>query len=138
MDTITETRRDLPCANPDLVDSYESIERLLQGESSDFEYCEECDKVLCDHALDSKREDGSYKVLVQHFRNGGKINQPILNNGYQSNGHHRLVAALDAGFTHVPVRRHGWGDHNDWEGTDVEKYGFELVDDGWDVQVAQS
>lgn len=125
----TMERRDLPCANPNLVDEYVAIDEILQGRSSDFTTCHICGIALCEHALNEKRADESYKVLVQHFRDGGPVNQPLAykrRDKEQSNGHHRLVAALDAGFTHVPVRHTGWGEDADWTGTDLKRYGFQM------------
>ena len=118
----------LECANPDFVEGYISIEEILKGRSTDFGTCYVCKVALCKHALDQKRQDESYKVLVQHFRDGGLINQPICYDKRlkkQANGHHRLVAALDAGFTHVPIQDR-WGVHEDWDNTDFEKYGFKM------------
>lgn len=125
----------LPCSNPGLVEGYASIEEILQGRSGDFGRCHTCDKYLCKHHLDYKRQDASYKVLVQHFRNGGMINQPISyhpEHKSQGNGHHRLVAAYDAGFTHIPYSS-DWGE-SDWEGVDLSRYGFRLVTDSWGDQ----
>ena len=109
-----ETRRELPCSNPDLVEGYLSIEKILQGDSGDwYDMCDECEMMLCEHRLDEKREDDSYMYLVDHFRNGGMIDQPICYDRYLRNGHHRLAAALDAGFTHIPYQS-VWGDE-DWD-----------------------
>lgn len=122
----------LPCSNPSLVEGYISIADILRGRSSDFGLCDECDEILCEHALNEKREDESYKLLVEHFRHGGMINQPInydMRRKAQGNGHHRMVAALDAGFTHVPYQS-AWG-IEDWKGVDAEQYGFILCADSW-------
>jgi hypothetical protein len=113
----TEVRRDLPCANPDLVEEYMPIEKILEGNSGDFDRCYTHNKVLCECHLDKKREDDSYKRLVVHFRAGGLINQPIYYNRYLHNGHHRLAAAMDAGYTHVPTSSK-WGLEYDWENTE--------------------
>lgn len=116
----------LPCSNPELVEGYLSIKKILNGDSGDFDRCDECKIVLCDHALDEKREDYSYCKLVEHFRNGGMINQPICYTFGDweriCNGHHRLAAALDAGFTHIPYQT-AWGEEYDW----AEQYSFKLI-----------
>jgi hypothetical protein len=125
----------LPCANPELVTGYIAIEEILRGRSSDFGECDECDVALCEHALDVKRADESYEVLVEHFRHGGMINQPIsydMRNKEQCNGHHRLAAAYDAGFTHIPYQNK-WGS-DDWTGVNAEAYGFRIVTDSWGAQ----
>lgn len=116
----------LPCARPDLVEGYVSIEQIFKGRSVDFGYCwgGDCNTRFCKHNLDVKREDTSYLVLLEHFLNGGAVNQPINyvpdyynhTTGTQHNGHHRLVAAYDAGFTHVPYNSREWGDY-DWNDT---------------------
>lgn len=133
----------LPCSNPDLVEGYMAISDILAGPSVDFTYCEACETIWCDHNMDYKREDESYKVLVEHFRNGGMINIPILRytsyygpENEQSNGHHRVIAALDAGFTHIPyqTRKTGKGWSEDWSGTPAEDYGFRVVTDAWGDQ----
>jgi hypothetical protein len=136
----TVTRKDLPCANPQLVDEYVAIEEILQGQSSDSSLCGRCNGRLCEHILNAKRQDESYKVLVQHFRDGGEVNQPLNwdrwgDGGYQSNGHHRLAAALDAGFTHVPVNHEEWGDDYDWSNVEPERYGFQM--NRWDDGVEE-
>lgn len=130
----------LPAANPALVDGYVAIEEILKGRSTDFGTCYECGLALCEHALDEKREDESYKVLVQHFRDGGKINQPLnYDPRYktQDNGHHRLVAALDAGFTHVPYNAYSWSEHPDWDDVDLEQYGFQVDQNGDLYEIAE-
>jgi hypothetical protein len=120
-------RMDLPCSNPQLVEGWISIEEILAGNSSDFDSFDDCDEVWCVHAMDDKREDESYQILVEHFRKGGMINVPIYRmrdwdtpgKTIQSNGHHRVIAALDAGFTHVPYQTdrsaHTW--YDDWANT---------------------
>jgi hypothetical protein len=130
---VQAERRELPCANPHLVKEYVAIEDILQGDSNDWEECGRCGGRLCEHVLNSKRQDESYKVLVEHLREGGAVNEPLNydpRTENMGNGHHRLAAALDAGFTHVPVNPKRWGDNN-WNDTDPEQYGFKLVSDGW-------
>ena len=117
----------LPASNPDLVEGYISIKEILSTPSTDFGYCWCGGGPWCDHHLNSKREDPSYSILLKHFKSGGKINVPILRYvdlyGYgkdeQSNGHHRIIAAMDAGFTHVPyqTQKKGQGWRDDWSGT---------------------
>jgi hypothetical protein len=131
----------LPCASPHLVEGYVSIATIFKGSSVDFDVCWDggCDTVFCEHNLDEKREDLSYRLLVTHFRNGGAVNQPLnyvpsqmgAEYGEQKNGHHRLTAAYDAGFTHVPYNSRAWGNHEDWHDTpNAEEY------DPWDVNNA--
>lgn len=121
----TEERRELPCAFPDKVSRYVSIEQILDGNSGDFDRVDlecECERLLCEHALDYKRGNPSYRQLVEHFRNGGMVNQPLYYDDSRHklhNGHHRLIAALDAGFTHVPVWDQ-WGDDWDWREYKIE------------------
>lgn len=116
----------LPCASPDLVEGYVSIETIFKGGSVDFRSCwDGCDTLFCEHNMEDKRIDLSYKLLVVHFRNGGAVNQPLnyipsqmgAEYGVQKNGHHRLVAAYDAGFTHVPYNSREWGSNEDWHDT---------------------
>jgi len=109
----------LPCSNPDLVEGWVAIEDIFEGRSCDFLFCEDCGKTFCECNLNEKREDPSYAVLLEHFRKGGMINQPINYDPryqVQRNGHHRLIAAYDAGYTHVPYNSELWGD-TDWQGT---------------------
>jgi hypothetical protein len=109
----------LPCSRPELVSGYISIRKILNGDSGDFDRCDECEMVLCEHALDEKRMDRSYRKLVDHFTDGGMINQPVYYNTMWKelrNGHHRLAAALDAGFTHIPYQDR-WGEEHDWDET---------------------
>lgn len=123
----------LPCSNPDLVRGYISIEDLLKGNSGDFGKCYECGFALCEHALNEKRADHSYRELVEHFRKGGLINQPVAydqRNKQLANGHHRLAAAYDAGYTHIPYCRDGYGDSEGWWDSDwTETYAFTPVTD---------
>lgn len=136
----------LPCSNPDLVEGYLAIADILAGPSTDFGKCADCGIVWCECNMDSKREDESYQVLVEHFRNGGMINVPILryksywnNEQEQSNGHHRVIAAMDAGFTHIPyqTRDTGKGWSVDWSGTPAEEYGFRLGNDNYLVPITE-
>lgn len=126
----------LPCSNPDLVEGYMAISEILEGYSTDHMECgdEECEERFCEHVIDSKRQDYSYRKLLEHFKNGGMINIPILREGgSQSNGHHRVVAAMDAGYTHVPYQtpsgnwNRAWKD--DWSESFVqtaEETGFTI------------
>lgn len=109
----------LPCSRPELVTGYISIQKIINGDSGDFERCDYCETVLCECHLDEKRRDQSYRTLVEHFRDGGTINQPVYYNTTWKelrNGHHRLAAALDAGFTHIPYQTN-WGEEHDWDET---------------------
>lgn len=119
----------LPCARPDLIEGYVSIERVFAGDSVDFGYCSDHETRFCDCNMDEKREDESYRLLVKHFRSGGAVNQPLNYRPYrwgdlgdQGNGHHRLTAAYDAGFTHVPFNSRKWGDDEDWADTPKPEY----------------
>jgi hypothetical protein len=119
----------LPCSRRELVEGWLSIRKILNGNSGDFERCDECDIALCDHALDDKRRDHSYQLLVSHFEDGGTLNQPVCYSTEWNelrNGHHRLAAALDAGFTHIPYQTR-WGSENDWEESYVNEHGFILT-----------
>ena len=115
----------LPASNPDLVEGYISIEEIMAGDSGDFRHYRCCPTIWCEHALNEKRKDPSYKILVKHFRDGGSINIPILRyyhntkDVFQSNGHHRIIAAMDAGFTHMPYQTDdsGYGWKTDWSDT---------------------
>lgn len=127
----------LPCANPHLVEGYMAISEILEGHSTDHAECGyyKCEKRFCEHVIESKRQDHSYLKLLVHFKSGGMINIPILREGgSQSNGHHRVVAAMDAGYTHVPYQtpgggwERGWQD--DWSESFVqtaEETGFKIV-----------
>lgn len=122
----------LPCANPELVTGYVSIQKILEGDSGDFDRCWGCNMALCEHHLDEKREDRSYRDLVEHFQNGGMMNQPVcyMESRYSGlslrNGHHRLAAALDAGFTHIPFQT-AWGENDDWDEKFITDNGFTLT-----------
>lgn len=119
----------LPCSNPELIEGYVAIADIFKGDSVDFRYCYTHRTAWCEHRFNWKRGDLSYLPLLEHFRNGGSVNQPLnwvpgryegedrYIYGNQQNGHHRLVAAYDAGFTHVPYNSARWGDHRDWEDT---------------------
>ena len=119
----------LPCSRQELVEGWLSIRKILDGNSGDFDRCDECGVVLCEHALDEKRQDRSYRVLAEHFENGGMLNQPVCYDpDYRKlkNGHHRLAAAMDAGFTHIPYQSR-WGEHSDWDEFYRNEYNFTLT-----------
>lgn len=125
----------LPCSNPELVEGYVSIAEIFEGSSVDFCYCDDHETVFCDCNMDEKREDEQFPILLEHFRNGGALNQPLnyrpagivepdcsccseyeRESGEMGNGHHRLIAAYDAGYTHVPYNSRKWGSV-DWRDT---------------------
>jgi hypothetical protein len=128
---VLEARRALPqgyvpCAYPEKVEYYVRIQVIMELESEDFytpcPYCEEDtgeEIFWCYHRMNDKREDGSYKALLEHLEEGGGFNDPVQfpsgNCGGLGNGHHRVIAALDAGFTHVPAWL-DWGSDYDWSG----------------------
>jgi hypothetical protein len=118
----------LPCSRPELVAGYVSIQDIINGDSGDFSRCRRCEKALCQCHLHEKRQDPQYNTLLEHFRAGGMINQPVYyepEDRCLSNGHHRLAAAMDAGYTHIPYQSH-WGKEEDWEESFADK-GFKLI-----------
>lgn len=67
----------------------------------------------------NKRKDSHYPKLLADIRMNG-YRSPVFwspSRRVFNNGHHRLAAALDLGFTHIPTtevsERTGWDDH-DW------------------------
>lgn len=97
----------------------EPIERLLKHNSGDLEwYVYETDDAKIPRSdiagrwrwvLNTKREDDHYKDVLDALKKKG-FSRPLTveykrhSGGQQlSDGHHRLAAAIDLGFTHVPV-----------------------------------
>lgn len=62
-----------------------------------------------------KRSDWRYDELVEDIRENGYMDPVFLHEGFAwsyftetetlGNGHHRVVAAVDLGYTHIPVTR---------------------------------
>lgn len=86
------------------------------------DYLLSIDSVDFDHGLRPesnrrmKRDDYHYSGLVESIRQDG-FHDPIFVYGHETvpeelgNGHHRVLAGLDLGYTHVPVTRdriHQW------------------------------
>lgn len=74
-------------------------ELLEQYQSGDFLEWEE--------GLDWKRQDSHYPALLKDIETYGLrapvcIEKDIENSLYLANGHHRIAALIDLGYTHVP------------------------------------
>lgn len=110
--TVTIERGQL-CANPKIAHSegvslpkVDNIERpftwtpisdLIGRDSVDFY------DGLSDENLDTKRGDIDYALLVESIRNEGILNPVFWDEFTYGNGHHRLAACIDLGYTHIPT-----------------------------------
>ena len=103
-----------------------SIQDILNGQSGDFE-CVECPQCgarnWCDHGWQRKRDQYTYGT--QHYTEyhgymdwsdfvtdieWRGIDQPLSwYSGRLNNGHHRLLACIELGYTHVPVHHQTGG-----------------------------
>lgn len=68
-----------------------------------------------EYGLRKKREDKGYQNLVQSISSIGFLWPALIDSDNEySNGHHRLAACIDLGYTHVPVTTEdddcGWHD----------------------------
>lgn len=95
------------------------VEYLLSLPSVDFH----AEGLSTDENRDKKRRDHKYSELVEDIRVNGYFDPIFVYEPFErwnglnqteelGNGHHRLVAALDLGYTHVPVTRN---DDIQWE-----------------------
>ncbi len=88
-----------------------SVEHLLNIDSVDFD-----EGLRTERNRRQKRDDWHYPGLVESIREDG-FHDPVFLHRYDGlpdelgNGHHRVLAALDLGYTHVPVtsnHRYQW------------------------------
>jgi hypothetical protein len=116
-------RLDVPCEQPWLVAGYVAIADVMARYSDDFDSHtdEEWDSDACtvNHGetpwcgerLEYKRNEPSYDTLVAALKAGKGFRNPVQWHcgGGLGNGHHRVIAAFDCGFTHVPYSQK-WGE----------------------------
>lgn len=103
-----------------------SVDYVMSLPSADF-YAE---GLTTEENRDSKRSDSQYRNLKSSIREFG-FTDPIYvyrqhESGYTGreklgNGHHRVVAAHDLGYTHIPVTR---DDDYQWESSASTKVGY--------------
>lgn len=90
---------------------WDSVERLMSLPSPDFD-----NTVPLDIDWDYKRMDVGYRSLLRDIRENGFLDPIFLLSPHTmvnfdnptdeiGNGHHRLIAAYDLGYTHVPITR---------------------------------
>lgn len=124
-DLVAQGHKPVPCTNPEKVDGWVSLKELMEGVAGDFGKWTESN-------MNYKRDHKSYDLLKEHLQKGGGLNHPVFycppdeynHQGYLSNGHHRVCAAVDAGFTHIPYNSEEWGDDYDWTGTENAESGM--------------
>lgn len=110
--TLTDHRPDVSNI---CTDDWEWMEvhQLYHGPSCDFPALGLAEP----RNANTKRSHPHFERLMESLRTEG-FRRPVLMEEYEGklalgNGHHRVVAAYDLGYTHIPVTRDlmiGWGD----------------------------
>lgn len=123
---MTQTEREIkPRVEKMQVDQrswfWVAVEDILRGWLGDADWCATREAKV-EYLNTAKRPANDYKDLVDSISQHG-FRYPVYIDPQMrelKNGHHRLLVALDLGFTHVPVtydyHSAGWGDYHgmDW------------------------
>ena len=111
-----------------------SIDHILNNlPSADF--FSNQDPEIWEYGLRKKREEKGYQNLVESIASIGILWPALIDQDTEySNGHHRLAACIDLGYTHIPVTTED--DDCGWTGT-KGCYDTDSPED-WEKEIAES
>lgn len=105
------TQRYAPVMPGTHVDGYVSMGEIMSAWSLDVTSYWGSDVAdAWQNVMEGKRGDASYRRIVRDLENGWGLRHAVGWTGKLGNGHHRVTAAFDMGYTHMPVVFDNWTD----------------------------